>query len=91
LCNYITFCCIFASEFYDRISLQKYNKNQYKLKMEKSPRKVWTKKGTGLMLARRFNVSPRWVSKVLNGGGDSQTARNIRAIAIKEYGGIAIG
>lgn len=52
---------------------------------------MWTKKGTGLMLARRFNVSPRWVSKVLNGGGDSQTARNIRAIAIKEYGGIAIG
>ena len=36
--------------------------------MEKTPKKVWTKKGTGLMLARRFRVSPRWVSKVLNGG-----------------------
>ena len=42
------------------------------------------------MLAQRFSVSPRWVSKVLNGGGDSKTARNIRAIAIKEYGGVAI-
>ena len=57
-----------------------------------TPKKVWMPKGTDRkMLARRFNVSPRWVSKVLNGGGDSQTARNIRAIAIKEYGGIAIG
>lgn len=59
--------------------------------MEKiSPKKVWTKKGTGLMLARRFRVSPRWVSKVLNGGGDSQTARNIRAVAVRDYGGIPI-
>ena len=47
-------------------------------------------KGTGLMLARRFRVSPRWVSKVLNGGGDSQTARNIRAVAVRDYGGIPI-
>lgn len=58
--------------------------------MEKTPKKVWTKKGTGLMLARRFLVSPRWVSKVLNGGGDSQTARNIRAVAVRDYGGIPI-
>ena len=58
--------------------------------MEKSPKRVWTRKGTGLMLAKRFSVSPRWVSKVLNGGGDSKTARNIRAIAVKEYGGVAI-
>lgn len=56
-----------------------------------TPKKVWTPKGTGLMLARRFSVSPNWVSKALLGQSDSQTARNIRAIAIKEYGGIAIG
>ena len=43
------------------------------------------------MLAKRFGVSPVWVSNVLNGRGDSKTARDIRAIAIKEYGGIAIG
>ena len=42
------------------------------------------------MLARRFKVSPVWVSKVLNGGGDSQTARNIRAVAVRDYGGIPI-
>lgn len=58
--------------------------------MGNSPKKIWTRKGTGLMLARRFNVSPVWVSNVLNGRGDSKTARNIRAIAIKEYGGVAI-
>ena len=42
------------------------------------------------MLAKRFQVSPRWVSNVLNGKGDSDTARNIRAVAVKEYGGVAI-
>ncbi len=42
------------------------------------------------MLAKRFSVSPVYVSNVLNGKGDSQTARNIRAIAVKEYGGVAI-
>jgi hypothetical protein len=55
-----------------------------------TPKKVWTKKGTGLMLARRFQVSPRWVTKALNGGSDSQTARNIRAVAVRDYGGIPI-
>lgn len=55
-----------------------------------TPKKVWTKKGTGLMLARRFQVSPVWVSNVLNGKGDSQTARNIRAVAVRDYGGIPI-
>lgn len=59
--------------------------------MEKiHPKKVWTKKGTGLLLARRFKVSPVWVSNVLNGKGDSQTARNIRAVAVRDYGGIPI-
>ena len=55
-----------------------------------TPKKVWTKKGTGLMLARRFQVSPVWVSNVLNGKGDSQTARDIRAVAVRDYGGIPI-
>jgi len=58
--------------------------------MEKTPKRVWTKKGTGLQLARRFKVSPVWVSNVLNGKGDSQTARNIRAVAVRDYGGIPI-
>lgn len=55
-----------------------------------SPKKVWTRKGTGLLLARRFNVSPVWVSNVLNGKSNSQTARNIRAVAVKEYGGFPV-
>lgn len=42
------------------------------------------------MLAQRFSVSPRFVSMALLGQCDSQTARNIRAIAVKEYGGVAI-
>lgn len=42
------------------------------------------------MLARRFKVSPVWVSNVLNGKGDSQTARSIRAVAVRDYGGIPI-
>ncbi len=29
------------------------------------PKKVWTPKGTGIMLAKRFDVSPRWISKAL--------------------------
>lgn len=49
--------------------------------------RIWTKKGTGVMLARRFGVTPEWVSKTLNGKGNSDMARNIRAIAVKEYGG----
>lgn len=53
----------------------------------KTPKKVWTPKGTGVMLARRFDVSPRWISKALMGQSNSPTARNIRAVAIKEYGG----
>lgn len=57
---------------------------------EKTPKKVWTKKGTGLMLARRFKVSPVWVSNALNGKADSQTARNIRAVAVREYGGFPV-
>ncbi len=55
-----------------------------------TPKKVWTPKGAGLMLAKRFNVSPNWVSKALLGQSNSSTARNIRAVAVKEYGGKAI-
>ena len=58
--------------------------------MEKKPKRVWTKNGTGLLLAKRFKVSPRWVSKALNGQTNSQTARNIRAVAVREYGGFPI-
>lgn len=52
-----------------------------------TPKKVWTPKGAGLMLAKRFGVTPVWVSKVLNGNSNSDMARNIRAVALKEYGG----
>lgn len=58
--------------------------------MEKAPKRVWTRKGTGLMLAKRFGVTPDWVSKALLGQSDSETSRKIRAIAVKEYGGIPI-
>lgn len=59
--------------------------------MEKmKPKKVWTKKGTGLLLAKRFSVSPAWVSKALNGEVNSQTAHNIRAVAVREYGGFPV-
>lgn len=51
---------------------------------------VMTKKGTGKQLARRFGVSAVYVSKVLRGQGQSNTARNIRVAAVKDYDGIAI-
>lgn len=58
----------------------------------KTPKKVWMPKGTDRkMLAKRFGVSMNWVSKALLGQSDSETSRRIRNIAIKEYGGIAIG
>lgn len=57
-----------------------------------TPKKVWMPKGTDRkMLAKRFGVSMNWVSKALLGQSDSETSRRIRNIAIKEYGGIAIG
>lgn len=49
--------------------------------------RIWTPKGTGLMLARRFSVSPRFVSMALTGQRSSATARNIRAVAVREYNG----
>lgn len=57
-----------------------------------TPKKVWMPKGDDRkMLAKRFGVSMNWVSKALLGQSDSETSRRIRNIAIKEYGGIAIG
>ena len=56
-----------------------------------TPKKVWMPKGTHRkMLAKRFGVSMNWVSKALLGQSDSDTSRRIRAIAIKEYGGVII-
>lgn len=56
-----------------------------------TPKKVWMPKGTDRkMLAKRFGVSMNWVSKALLGQSDSDTSRRIRAIAIKEYGGVII-
>ena len=58
----------------------------------KTPKKVWLPKGTNRqMLSRRFGVSMNWVSKALLGQSDSETSRRIRAVAVREYGGIAIG
>lgn len=56
----------------------------------RQPKRVWAPVGTGVMLARRFQVSPEWVSKALNGRTNSPTARNIRAVAVKEYNGTPI-
>lgn len=56
-----------------------------------TPKKVWMPKGTDRkMLAKRFGVSMNWISKALLGQSNSTTARNIRCVAIKEYGGKAI-
>lgn len=56
-----------------------------------TPKKVWMPKGTDRkMLSKRFGVSMNWVSKALLGQSDSETSRKIRAIAVKEYGGIPI-
>lgn len=49
--------------------------------------RIWTPQGTGRMIAKRFGVTPIWVSKALNGNSNSDMARNIRAVALKEYGG----
>ena len=56
-----------------------------------TPKKVWMPKGTDRkILSKRFGVSMNWVSKALLGQSDSETSRKIRAIAVKEYGGIPI-
>lgn len=59
--------------------------------MREDRRRIWTPKGAGVMLARRFQVSPEWVSKSLAGKNSGSTSRNIRAVAVKEYGGKYIG
>lgn len=66
------------------------SKIKQKMNTNTNPKKVWTNKGTGIMLSRRFGVTPVFVSMALNGKSNSQMARNIRAVAIKEYGGKAI-
>ena len=54
------------------------------------PKMVMLEKGTGLLLAKRFGVSPDWVYKATRGRSNSSTAKNIRAVAVKEYNGTPI-
>lgn len=50
-------------------------------------KKVWTPQGTGKRIARAMDVSPEMVSYSLNGKKDTELARKIRYVAVKEYGG----
>ena len=49
-----------------------------------------TKKGTGKEISRRLRVSEQTVSKAIRGKIDTETARRIRAIAIRDYGAIVL-
>lgn len=53
-------------------------------------KKVMTKKGTGRKIAKLFGVTEVTVSNAVRGNINSELARKIRYVAVKEYGGVAI-
>ncbi len=57
----------------------------------KKLKRIWVKQGTGKKIARAFDCSTVIVSLALNGKKDTELARKIRYVAIKEYGGVEIG
>ena len=48
------------------------------------------KKGTGKAIAKLLGVSEQTVSKAIRGKSDTQTARKIRTIAVRDFGAIVI-
>lgn len=53
-------------------------------------KQVYTKKGTGRAIARLFKVSEVTVSRAVHGKSNTDLARKIRHVAVKEFGGIVI-
>ena len=53
-------------------------------------KQLHTKKGTGKEIARLLGVSEHTVSDAIRGKIDTETARRIRTMAIRNYGAIEI-
>ena len=53
-------------------------------------KQLHTKKGTGKEIARLLGVSEHTVSVAIRGKSDTETARKIRTMAIRNYGAIEI-
>lgn len=53
-------------------------------------KQLHTKKGTGKAIARLLGVSEHTVSDAIRGKIDTDTARKIRTMAIRNYGAIEI-
>lgn len=53
-------------------------------------KQLHTKKGTGKEIARLLGVSEQTVSKAIRGKIDTETARKIRMMAVRNYGAIEI-
>lgn len=58
--------------------------------MEKRVKTVFAPFGVGKKIASAFGTTTKSVSEALHGKSDSEMARKIRYVAIKEYGGIAL-
>ena len=57
---------------------------------KKMTKQLHTKKGTGKEIARLLGVSEHTVSDAIRGKIDTDTARKIRTMAIRNYGAIEI-
>lgn len=57
---------------------------------KKVPERVFVPYGVNKLLAKRFNCTPEWVSKSLNGHKNSEMSIKIRFVALREYNGIEI-
>lgn len=53
-------------------------------------KQLHTKKGTGKEIARLLGVSEQTVSAAIRGKSDTETARKIRTMAVRNYGAIEI-
>lgn len=73
---------IFAALFQSLKHATKIGKNMTK--------QLHTKKGTGKEIARLLGVSEHTVSDAIRGKIDTDTARKIRTMAIRNYGAIEI-
>jgi transcriptional regulator with XRE-family HTH domain len=53
-------------------------------------KQLHTKKGTGKEIARLLGVSEHTVSEAIRGKSDTDTARKIRMMAVRNYGAIKL-
>ncbi len=53
-------------------------------------KQLHTKKGTGKEIARLLGVSEQTVSAAIRGKSDTETARKIRTMAVRNFGAVEI-